>query len=105
LKNWEPPNSRPKSSQLARTSRKNLTCFNSDDTSPNTPEPDNQESNNDHKPKTREKSQLILVCALVGFFAFVAIERLFIKDDTLLTVVSSMLSGVIGHYFQVPTTK
>lgn len=52
-----------------------------------------------------EKSQLVLVCAIVGLTLFVIVERIFIKDDVLLNFLISLLSLIVGYYFGTPKAK
>ncbi len=52
-----------------------------------------------------ETNQRILIMAAIGLMGFGVVERLFVKDEVVFTVVSSIFSGIIGHFFRPPKNQ
>lgn len=62
-------------------------------------EPCGEQNISKQKLETKDRSQLILVCAFVFWMTIIMIERIFIKDDVLLQLFATMLSLIVGYHF------
>ena len=99
MKNRQKKHRKPKNSEIARALRQNQTCSKSNKINQELTEPHGEQNSSKQKLETKDRSQLILVCAFVVWMTIVVIERIFVKDDVLLHSILPMLSLIIGYYF------